>query len=81
MKKKEEKTESALQEANPIEKAEKDFFKIVEEEKNKRKKKMVSFILFLNIIPFDWIIKRKFFFFKYRKKIQHPNNKRMHELI
>jgi hypothetical protein len=35
-----------LKEVNPIEKAEKEFFKIVEEEKNKKQKKMVC--LFLN---------------------------------
>jgi hypothetical protein len=39
--KKDDKPESDLKEANPIEKAEKDFFKIVEEEKSKRNKKMV----------------------------------------
>lgn len=33
--------ETGLKEVDPIEKAEKDFFKIVEEEKNKRKKKQV----------------------------------------
>lgn len=37
---KKETDESDMQEANPIEKAEKDFFKIVEEEKSKRKIKM-----------------------------------------
>ena len=40
-KKNEEVAESGLKEADPIEKAEKDFFKIVEEEKARRKKKMV----------------------------------------
>ena len=39
-KKDEEVAESGLKEADPIEKAEKDFFKIVEEEKARRKKKM-----------------------------------------
>jgi hypothetical protein len=34
-----ETNEPSLKEANPIEKAEKDFFKIVEEERSKRKKK------------------------------------------
>ena len=38
-----ESTESGLKEADPIEKAEKDFFKLVEEEKAKRKRKMVKF--------------------------------------
>ena len=41
IKKKDEKADSDLKEADPIEKAEKDFFKIVEEEKNKRNRKMV----------------------------------------
>ena len=34
-------TEPGLKEVDPIEKAEKDFFKIVEEEKSKKKKRMV----------------------------------------
>ena len=33
--------ESGLKEADPIEKAEKDFYKIIEEEKNRREKKRV----------------------------------------
>jgi hypothetical protein len=34
--------EAGLKEIDPIEKAEKDFFKIVEEEKSKKKKRMVT---------------------------------------
>ena len=39
---KESKPESDMKEADPIQKAEKDFFKIVEEEKAKKKKKLVN---------------------------------------
>lgn len=35
--------ETGLKEVDPIERAEKDFFKIVEEEKTKRRRKMVKF--------------------------------------
>ena len=41
--KKEESAETGLKEVDPIEKAEKDFFKIVEEEKSKKKKRMVTY--------------------------------------
>ena len=37
--------EADMKEADPIEKAEKDFFKIVAEEKARRDKKMVTFLV------------------------------------
>ena len=53
-------SDQGLKEVNPIEKAEKEFFKIVEEEKSKKQKKMVGYFSYCSICLYQ-VLKRFYF--------------------